>query len=204
MMGKLYCCATNCHNYSGKSVNNRKVTLHRFPVNKRHKGIWKNRISRKNWKPTSCSRLCSEHFVSLSGPTKEHPLPSIFHHKVFKTTKFDHTPEVLKEVVDNQQEHMKDGSGSETSQSDSAETSSFKVNSNQSVLDTSILLHDYCGYIDTQPYPSRRINSHKLMFYRIKVLGFRKVKVTVMFLKIMMFLQILHVIKQQVQPLYPF
>lgn len=86
MMGKLYCCATNCHNYSGKSVNNRKVTLHRFPVNKRHKGIWKNRISRKNWKPTSCSRLCSEHFVSLSGPTKEHPLPSIFHHKVFKTT----------------------------------------------------------------------------------------------------------------------
>lgn len=87
--------------------------------------------------------------LSLSGPTKEHPLPSIFHHKVFKTTKFDHTPEVLKEVVDNQQEHIKDGSGSETSQSDSAETSSFKVNSNQSVLDTSILLHDYCGYIDT-------------------------------------------------------
>lgn len=24
--------------------------------------------------------------LSLSGPTKEHPLPSIFHHKVFKTT----------------------------------------------------------------------------------------------------------------------
>lgn len=87
-------------------------------------------------------RLC------LSGPTKEHPLPSIFHHKVFKTTNFDHTPEVLKEVVDNQQKH-KDGSDSESSQPDSAETSSFTVNSNQSVLDTSILLHDYCGYIDT-------------------------------------------------------
>lgn len=75
-------------------------------------------------------------------------MPSIFHHKVFKTTNFDHTSEVLNEVSDNQQEH-KDGSDSETLQLDSAETTSFTVSSNQSVLDTSILLHDYCGYIDT-------------------------------------------------------
>lgn len=50
--------------------------------------------------------------------------------------------------MDNQQEH-KDGSDTETLQSDSAETSIFTVNSNQSELDTSILLHDYCGHIDT-------------------------------------------------------
>lgn len=50
-----------------------------------------------------------------------------------------------------------------------------------------------------QPYPSQRADSHKLIFYRMKVLGFRQVKATVNCLKIMMFLQILHVIKQQVQ-----
>ena len=85
-MGKLYCSATNCHNYSGKCANDRKISLHRFPVNKRLSMLWKNRISRKNWKPTSCSRLCSEHFITKVGPTKEHPIPSIFDHKIFKTT----------------------------------------------------------------------------------------------------------------------
>jgi hypothetical protein len=74
------------HNYSGKCVNDRKVTLHRFPVNKRLSMLWTNRMSRKNWKPTSCSRLCSEHFITKVGPTKEHPIPSIFDHKIFKTT----------------------------------------------------------------------------------------------------------------------
>lgn len=54
----------------------------------------------------------------------------------------------MKEVVDNRQEN-KDGSESATSESGSAETSSFIVNSNQSALDTSIFLHDYGGYIDT-------------------------------------------------------
>ncbi|XP_062567145.1 uncharacterized protein LOC134229407 [Saccostrea cucullata] len=147
-MGKLYCCATNCHNYSGKNIKDRKVTLHRFPVNKKHKMIWKNRVSRKNWKPTSCSRLCSEHFISLSGPTKEHPLPSIFHHKTFKTTNFDQTTEVLKEINDNQQENTV-RSDSETSESDSAENPSFTVDANKSVLDTSVLMHDYCGLIET-------------------------------------------------------
>ncbi|XP_062611091.1 uncharacterized protein LOC134272931 [Saccostrea cucullata] len=110
--------------------------------------IWKNRVSRKNWKPTSCSRLCSEHFISLSGPTKEHPLPSIFHHKTFKTTNFDQTTEVLKEINDNQQENTV-RSDSETSESDSAENPSFTVDANKSVLDTSVLMHDYCGLIET-------------------------------------------------------
>ena len=65
------------HNYSGKCVNDRNVTLHRFPVNKRLSMLWTNRTRRKSWKPTSCSRLCSEHFITKVGPTKEHPIPSI-------------------------------------------------------------------------------------------------------------------------------
>ena len=43
---------------------------------------------RKDFKFTSndSTRLCSDHFVGKSGPTPEHPLPSVFPNKTFKTS----------------------------------------------------------------------------------------------------------------------
>lgn len=63
------------------------MTLHGFLVNKRHTVIHIK-------KTVSAARTGNQWVVpdsvpsisSLSGPTKEHPLPSILHHKVFKTT----------------------------------------------------------------------------------------------------------------------
>lgn len=112
----------------------------------------------------------------------------------------------MTEVVENQQDH-KEGSDSETLQSDSAETSSFTVNSNQSVLDTSILLlHSYCGYIDTSTLsrPKNQFKQTDVLQNESVGIQTSEVKVTVKCLNIIMFLQILHVIKQQIQPLYPF
>ena len=60
---------TNCHNYSGKIGKFGKVvTLHKLPKQGSIRGAWIRAISRKNWKPTSYTRVCSDHFVNGVGP----------------------------------------------------------------------------------------------------------------------------------------
>ncbi|CAC5410779.1 unnamed protein product [Mytilus coruscus] len=159
-MGKLYCCATNCHNYSGKSVNGNTVTLHRFPVHRRHKSIWQCRVSRKQWKPTSCSRLCSEHFITKRGPTKDHPLPSIFDHKIFKTTNFDSSFKEFEEnndCTEYEADHDIMCDGNEEANNDIADDPSkhFFTVDNPSTINTSVMLNDYCGYIDPSHISSK-------------------------------------------------
>lgn len=75
-----YCCA--CSNYRGKIVDNKIVTLHRFPADKLLQAAWVRRI--KLVSPTfrlnqKNDRLCSTHFrtgVYVRG--QKDNIPSIF------------------------------------------------------------------------------------------------------------------------------
>ena len=86
-MGKVYCCVTNCHNNSDTYVNGRKLKLHRFPQQRALLGIWKRRVSRQFFKVSPHTRICCEHFKNGEGRTKDVDLPSIFPHKIYKTSK---------------------------------------------------------------------------------------------------------------------
>lgn len=62
-MGKYYCCVTKCHNFSGRVGSfGRHVTLHKLPKEVYTRRAWIRLISRKNWKPSSYTRVCSDHF----------------------------------------------------------------------------------------------------------------------------------------------
>jgi hypothetical protein len=68
-MGKDYCCVTNCSNFSGRIGRfGKKVTLHKLPRDTYVRRAWIRLISRKNWKPTSYTRVCSDHFKDGVGP----------------------------------------------------------------------------------------------------------------------------------------
>ncbi|KAL5021253.1 hypothetical protein ScPMuIL_000408 [Solemya velum] len=75
-----YCCI--CKNYSGKIVDGKKISMHRFPADVRARKVWIQQC--KNARPNFLfvnydkTRLCSRHFVGKSGPQKENPLPCIF------------------------------------------------------------------------------------------------------------------------------
>ena len=90
-MGKIYCCAQDCSNFSGKKVKDRKISLHRFPASLYHRRIWIRRVQnhRQNFKwsesKLKTARLCSDHFVGNKGPTKEIPIPSVFPQKIYKS-----------------------------------------------------------------------------------------------------------------------
>ncbi|KAL3886409.1 hypothetical protein ACJMK2_026407 [Sinanodonta woodiana] len=86
-MGKIYCCAKGCSNFTGKVIGERTISLHRFPTDSKLSRIWKKRVGcfRKNLNLKSTSRLCSDHFLSLAGPSKTAQVPNIFPQKTFKT-----------------------------------------------------------------------------------------------------------------------
>ena len=68
-MGKYYCCVTNCHNYSGRiGTFGKCVTLHNLPKEIYTRRAWIRLISRKKLKPTSYTRVCSDHFKDGVGP----------------------------------------------------------------------------------------------------------------------------------------
>ncbi|XP_045207892.2 uncharacterized protein LOC123559832 [Mercenaria mercenaria] len=46
----------------------KKVTLHKLPKHQSTRQAWIRAISRKNWKPTSYTRVCSDHFKNGVGP----------------------------------------------------------------------------------------------------------------------------------------
>lgn len=59
----------NCHNYSGRVGKfDKKVTLHKLPKEQYTRRAWIRAVSRKNWKPTSYTRVCSDHFRDGIGP----------------------------------------------------------------------------------------------------------------------------------------
>jgi hypothetical protein len=83
---RKYCCI--CSNYRGKTVDGRVVSLHRFPSDKEKRKTWlqRARLVRKDFVYTKHSYVCSTHFVNGCGPSANHPLPSLFPNKVFKTS----------------------------------------------------------------------------------------------------------------------
>ena len=68
-MGRDYCSVFECHNFSGRIGKfGHKVTLHKLPKEQYARRAWICAISRKNWKPSSYTRVCSDHFVDGIGP----------------------------------------------------------------------------------------------------------------------------------------
>jgi len=76
-------------------VDGRKISMHRFPADKRLRKVWMIRC--KNARPnfefinSDQTRLCGLHFEGRSGPTKKTPLPCYFPkadggEKVYKLT----------------------------------------------------------------------------------------------------------------------
>ncbi|CAC5426566.1 unnamed protein product [Mytilus coruscus] len=116
--------------------------------------------SRKQWKPTNCARLCSEHFITKRGPTKDHPLPSIFDHKIFRTTNFDSSFKEFEEnndCTEYEADHDIICDGNEEANNGIADDPSkhlFTVD-NPSTINTSVILNDYCGYIDPSHISSK-------------------------------------------------
>lgn len=63
-MGKYICSMTSCQNFSGKIGRFwKKVTLHKLPRETYTQRLWTWAISRKNWKPTQCTGVCSDHTI---------------------------------------------------------------------------------------------------------------------------------------------
>ncbi|XP_046556080.1 uncharacterized protein LOC124265345 [Haliotis rubra] len=87
-----YCCI--CSNHCKKFANGRKITMHRFPADIRLRRVWIQRckLVRSNFKYTrnDSTRLCSEHFYGGEGPSKLHPLPTVFPKKTFKLSNVSH------------------------------------------------------------------------------------------------------------------
>ncbi|GBO24173.1 hypothetical protein AVEN_193848-1 [Araneus ventricosus] len=54
------CVAFNCTNRQSKKIPG--VTFHSFPKDETRRVSWINAVRRKNWVPSSASRLCSDHF----------------------------------------------------------------------------------------------------------------------------------------------
>lgn len=87
-----YCCI--CKGiYRGKVIDGRKVSLHRFPQNKRLKRVWVQRCKTvmRSFQWNEHRRLCSEHFVGFRGPSFQHTLPSMFPTETGATKTFQPT-----------------------------------------------------------------------------------------------------------------
>ena len=78
--GQRYCCV--CKNHGQKYIGDKKVSMHRFPANKRVRRVWIQRC--RNARPNFVfknyvqTRLCSVHFNDGNGPKPNHNLPTIF------------------------------------------------------------------------------------------------------------------------------
>ncbi|XP_071042246.1 DNA transposase THAP9 isoform X3 [Parasteatoda tepidariorum] len=78
------CVAYGCTNRWTKKMTG--ITFHSFPKDEKRKQLWIKAVRRVNWKPSSCSKLCNEHFsedmidrTSLSCVRlRPNAIPSIF------------------------------------------------------------------------------------------------------------------------------
>ncbi|XP_060084109.1 uncharacterized protein LOC132563365 [Ylistrum balloti] len=108
----------------------------------------------KTFKHTRNSLLCSDHFADREGPSPINPIPSCFGSKSFRTSKLDENqndienevPEVLEQEIEcnislNSDDSLSSAQGFVTS---------------ESVLDTSLRIHDYLGHPDVESYSSIR------------------------------------------------
>ena len=83
-MTGTHCSAVECHNFQSQGKE-RGIKFYRFPAEPQRRKLWELRVKRVDWRPTSSSRLSSEHFVS--GAKSDDPydvdyLPSVFANKM--------------------------------------------------------------------------------------------------------------------------
>ena len=78
-MGKPdYCAIKGCHN-KPRDVGRfgRVVKLHRLPKQRHLRTAWLRAISRKDYKPSSYTQVCSDHFPRGEGRTAQNPVPTL-------------------------------------------------------------------------------------------------------------------------------
>ena len=81
-----HCCAWGCSNRESSDSKSKGLSFHYFPKNESSCDQWIKAVRRQDWKPSSSSRLCSEHFKEsdFKGHTlerrrlNENAIPSIF------------------------------------------------------------------------------------------------------------------------------
>ena len=57
-----HCCAWGCSNRESSDSKSKGLTFHYFPKDESRCEQWINAIRREDWKPSSSTRICSEHF----------------------------------------------------------------------------------------------------------------------------------------------
>ncbi|KAH3879680.1 hypothetical protein DPMN_003586 [Dreissena polymorpha] len=149
---RKYCCI--CKGiYRGMIIDDRKVSMHRFPQDKCLKRVWIQRCKTvmRTFKWNANKFLCSEHFVGLRGPTENNPLPSMFptesgDTKTFPTTSLESTD------CNNNSDVSDDISLNDaflTIESDDDENYQpgphFNVPDIETIMEVSAYLHDYCA-----------------------------------------------------------
>jgi hypothetical protein len=79
-MGKNYCALKDCHNTAGMRGRFGKVVkLHHLPTgNRTLRSAWVRAISRKNYRASSYTQVCSNHFPGGNGRTWQHNTPTLF------------------------------------------------------------------------------------------------------------------------------
>ena len=78
-MGKNYCAVKDCHNTAGMRGRFGKVVkLHHLPGNPALRSAWVRAISRKNYRASSYTQICSDHFPGGNGRTWRHNTPTLF------------------------------------------------------------------------------------------------------------------------------
>ena len=80
IMGKNYCALKDCHNTAGMRGRFGKVVkLHHLPTgNRTLRSAWVRAISRKNYRASSYTQVCSDHFPGGNGRTWQHNTPTLF------------------------------------------------------------------------------------------------------------------------------
>uniref|UniRef100_A0A8D8ZTA6 THAP domain-containing protein 2 n=1 Tax=Cacopsylla melanoneura TaxID=428564 RepID=A0A8D8ZTA6_9HEMI len=81
-----YGCSNTSSNAAKTKVKKVGVTFHGFPQNPERRAQWIRAVRRKNWSPSSHSKLCSDHFkeedldrTSLSCVrVRDHGVPTLF------------------------------------------------------------------------------------------------------------------------------
>ncbi|XP_056000001.1 uncharacterized protein LOC130048037 [Ostrea edulis] len=141
-MPQRYCCI--CSNHANKYVDGKKITMHRFPSNDKVRKVWIKRChmirSDFNFKNYDQTRLCSEHFVGKCGPTKEHPIPTLFPTRIFKLSRMD-ASESTSDASDQNKEESMDTS----TEMESVQTADTSLHTTGASEYTSLDMHDYFG-----------------------------------------------------------
>ncbi|KAL5020229.1 hypothetical protein ScPMuIL_003121 [Solemya velum] len=178
-----YCCI--CKNYSGKIVDGKKISMHRFPADVRARKVWMQRC--KDARPNFLfvnydqTRLCSCHFVGKSGPQKN-PLPCIFpgpdgEEKIYKLSFYQsyfmivYYFQVMTDCDNHEVPRVESEFESELIEaplSPVEASAGILMDFSDSVIDISLKFHDYTGNTVT---PLKRKRHHSVQIQQDMVMS---------------------------------